>query len=360
MNPQFPNNTVLVTGASGWLGHALLDALTHGIPEVPRLSEPCPGLSIRALVEPGQDIRQLQALYPKVDFMAGDLRKPEDCARFCEGAKGATIFHLVGLIHPKRIRDLYDINVQCTINLHDAAIQAGAKRVISMSSNSPAGCNPDREHRFDEQSPYHPYMHYGRAKMQMEQAIRTIQSRGQVETVIIRATWFYGPFHPPRQSLFFQMVRDGGAPIIGDGENLRSMSCVGNVAQALILAAITEKANGELYWIADERPYTMNEIVDTVERLLETEFGQTCKHKRLRLPHLACEVARLIDATLQGVGLYHQKIHVLSEMDKHIACSIEKARQELDYRPAIGLEEGLRRSLQQMQERGEFDKPIHL
>jgi nucleoside-diphosphate-sugar epimerase len=351
---HFPNNQVLITGASGWLGHGLLRVLTQGLPEVEALRTP-PDVRIRALVEPTQDIRTLQAEYPQIEFIAGDLRRPDDCRRFCEGAAGATVLHLVGLIHPRRIRELYDINVECTRNLHTAAIEAGIKRIVSMSSNSPAGCNPNREHRFTEQSPYNPYMHYGRAKMQMEQLIQSIHATGNIETVVIRATWFYGPFHPPRQSLFFRMVRDGQAPIIGSGENLRSMSCVYNVCHALILAATTDKANGELYWIADERAYTMNEIVDTVERLLETEFGQTCRHKRLRLPNLACEVARFIDGCLQSVGLYHQKIHVLSEMNKHIACSIEKARQELGYHPAFGLEEGIRRSLQQMHDNGEFN-----
>jgi len=45
------------------------------------------------------------------------------------------------------------------------------------------------------------------------------------------------------------------------------------------------------------------------------------------------------------VGFYHQKIHVLSEMNKTIACSIAKAQRELGYNPTIALEEGMRRSL---------------
>ena len=53
----------------------------------------------------------------------------------------------------------------------------------------------------------------------------------------------------------------------------------------------------------------------------------------------------MMDTALQGLGLYHQKIHVLSEMDKTIACSVAKAEKELGYDPAIELEEGMRRSL---------------
>ena len=125
----------------------------------------------------------------------------------------------------------------------------------------------------------------------------------------IRAPWFYGPNQPPRQSLFFRMIRDGKGPIVGGGGNRRSMAYVDNLCQGLILAAATPAANGH-FGLADERPYTMSEIVDTVERLLETEFGQKCAHKRMRLPGLASDVAWLVDKTLQGVGIYHQKIHV--------------------------------------------------
>ena len=108
-----------------------------------------------------------------------------------------------------------------------------------MSSNSPLGCNPFPDHLFDEQSPYHPYMNYGRSKYLMEQHIREVQQARMLETVIIRAPWFYGPHQPPRQSLFFQMIRDGKAPIVGSGENRRSMAYIENLAQGILLAAMT-------------------------------------------------------------------------------------------------------------------------
>ena len=89
----------------------------------------------------------------------------------------------------------------------------------------------------------------------------------------------------------------------------------------------------------------MNQIVDTVERLLENEFEQNCKHGRLKLPGIFAEIALIVDFLLQFIGLYHQKIHVLSEMNKNIACSITKAKKELGYSPTISLEEGMRRSI---------------
>ena len=130
------------------------------------------------------------------------------------------------------------------------------------------------------------------------------------------------------------------------------MAYVDNLCQGLLLAAMIERAAGQLYWIADRRPYAMNEVIDTVERLLETEFGQTCAHKRMRLPGLASAAAYGVDFALQSLGLYHQKIHVLSEMNKTIACSVAKAEKELGYRPTVELEEGMRRSLRWCVDRG--------
>jgi nucleoside-diphosphate-sugar epimerase len=284
--------------------------------------------------------------------LRGDLRNSDDCVRFCDGAQGATLFHTAGIIHPRRIRDFYDVNVHGTMQLLDAAVAGGVRRAVIVSSNSPCGCNPHPDHLFDEHSPYNPYMNYGYSKMLMEQAVQKRQQHGDLQTVIIRAPWFYGPNQPPRQTLFFQMVRDGKAPIVGTGNNLRSMAYLDNLCQGLLLAATVEHAHGQTYWIADERPYSMNEIIDTVERLLENEFGARCAHKRLRLPGLASEIALLADATLQSLGLYHQKIHVLSEMNKTIACSVAKAAKELGYKPAIALEEGMRRSLQWCVDKG--------
>ncbi len=336
---------VLVTGAAGWLGLSLVKALVAGLDDCEPLRQPQRNLRIRCLILPGQDGAALRMLSDRVEVLTGDLRNPNDCRRLCAGTRGGLLFHTAGVIHPRRSTEFASINFEGAKNLLDAAIDAGLRRAVVVSSNSPCGFNPHPDHLFDETSPYNPYMNYGRSKMKMELAVKERQRAGKIEAVIIRPPWFYGPNQPPRQTLFFQMVRDGKAPIIGQGDNLRSMAYVDNLCQGLILAAITERANGQTYWIADRRPYPMREIIDTVERLLETEFNQSCTHRRLKLPGVACRVAWLADATMQGVGLYNQKVHVLSEMDGTIACSIASARRELGYDPRIELEEGMRRSI---------------
>jgi nucleoside-diphosphate-sugar epimerase len=336
---------ILVTGSLGWLGRRLIESLASGTSEVPAARALGEDLTVRALVEPGQSSQALKELLPEIEIATGDLREPADCAEFCASSGGAILLHAAGIIHPRRVADYYGINVAGTKTLLAAAKRADVRRVVVVSSNSPCGVNANAESTFDEESPYRPYMNYGRSKMLMEQAALETYQSGDLEVVIVRPPWFYGPCQPARQTLFFRMIRNGTVPIVGSGENRRSMAYIDNLCQGLLLAATSERANGQIYWIADERPYSMNEIVATIERLLESEFDQSCAHRRRHLPDVASKCAWLVDAGLQRVGLYHQKIHVLSEMNKTIACSVEKAKRELGYAPTIALEEGMRRSL---------------
>jgi len=340
--------TALVTGAPGWLGSRLVAWLRHGgAPDQPPVHAP---VRVKCLVEAGADARGIAALGAEV--VQGDLRDPASLVPFVRGAQDAVVLHCAGVIHPHRVADLYALNHRGTEALVAAAAAAGARRVVYVSSNSPAGINRRRDVLFDEMSEDRPYLSYGRSKQLAEEVLRRAAAAGTIETVIVRPPWFYGPGQPARQTLFFQMIRSGRVPLVGDGENLRSMGYIDNVCQGLLLCAAAHGISGRMYWIADERPYPMREIIDTVETVLERDFGLACAHRRMRLPHLAATVAHHVDAALQSVGLYHQKIHVLSEMDKDIACSIERAREELGYRPVIALEEGMRRSIADALRRG--------
>lgn len=324
--------TWLVTGGAGWLGTNLLNHLVAG------------GHAVRALALPSEALAVRARYGASVDVVEGDVRDQAAVGRWAIGTDDAIVVHLAGVIHPRRMADFRTINVDGTRNVLEAAVAAEARRVVVMSSNSPIGTNPTREHRFDEASAYQPYLGYGRSKQAAEELVNDFHARFGMATTLVRAPWFYGPYQPPRQTLFFEMVRDGKAPIVGDGGNMRSMSYVDNLVQGIELCATHQAAPGRTFWIADARPYSMNEIVDTVEALLE-EAGIECARRRMRLPALAGPVAYGVDAVLQRVGVYQQKIHVLGEMDKNIACSVDGARAALGYDPQIDLEEGMRRSI---------------
>src|SRR5262249_21118260 len=246
----------------------------------------------------------------------GDLISSSGLNRLLADAEAATIFHCAGIVHPAfRAGEFYEINVEGTKNLLNAARKAGIRRFIYVSSDSAMGLNPSHDHLFDEDGPCEPYMGYGKSKKLAEDLVNEAGAKGWFETAIIRPCWFYGPNQPARQTLFFDMIRKGGAPLVGSGLNRRSMSYVDSVCQGLMLCEQVDAAHGQTYWIADRRPYTMPEIIGTVERLLEEEFGIAVAHKRLRLPDIASEIALGVDAAMQVCGLYNSKLHVLGQMN---------------------------------------------
>ena len=341
----------LVTGAPGWLGSRLVLALVRGLPDVPSLSA-ATDRPVRVLALRGSDTAALRALSPRVQIVEGDVTDAASLEPFFAGAEGATLFHGAGVIHPAGgTRQLFAVNEGGTRNVVEAAKKAKIRRLVHVSSNSPLGIGKGPDDVFDETAPYRPYMSYGKSKMLAEQLVTA--AGDALETVIIRPPWFYGPGQPPRQSLFFTMIKDGKGPLVGAGDNRRSMAYVDNICQGLLLCEKVDRARGQIYWIADRDPYPMRVILDTIEEVLEKDFQMAVAHKRMKLPGFAGDVARGVDATLQAMGLYHQKMHVLSEMNATIACSVAKAERELGYDPRIALREGMRRSIEWMLANGQ-------
>jgi nucleoside-diphosphate-sugar epimerase len=324
---------VLVTGAPGWLGSSLVEALANGFRSgaVDQKAE-----TVRIVSLPGSDARRLVST-GKVEVVSADLRDRRLPDGLLDGID--TVFHCAGVIHAQRIKDLYAINVDATRSLLYAAIAAKVRRFVFVSSNSPAGLNVSPTQLMVEDDPPRPYLNYGLSKLQSEWLVNDAHRAGRIEGVILRPCWFYGPNQPLRQTTFFKMIGKGHPPIVGKGDNLRSMSYVDNTVQGLILARDVAKAAGQTYWITDKRPYSFIEILETVGKLLSVSI------RPRYLPGFTGDIARLADSLLQMTGLYNQEIHVLGELGESIAVSIEKARRELGYEPEIELEEGMRRSI---------------
>jgi nucleoside-diphosphate-sugar epimerase len=338
---------VLVTGSPGWLGTRLVKYLCgkspdiKGIPFIAEIDE------IRCLVQSETQSIELKKIDFRIRTYIGDVSDMQSMALFFKGAHNAVLFHLAGIIHPTNgIKQLFEVNVKGIKNIINQSIKNSVKKIIAISSNSPLGVGQDNNQIFNEETPYNPYLAYGQSKMEMEILIKNAANNYDIEAVILRPCWFYGPGQPKRQSMFFSMIKNGKVPIVGDGNNLRSMSYVDNICYALILAAHNQNNNGKIYWIADEKPYSMNQIVDTIATLLDSEFNFDVNFRKIYLPNFMSTLAYGFDWSLQFFGMYNQKIHVLSEMNKTIACTIDKAKIELGYRPKVDLKKGMYRSIE--------------
>ncbi len=291
------------------------------------------------------------AIGPRVRPVLGDLREPRSLhGLFADLTHPVDVLHTAGVIHPERVADFEKVNVGGTSAIADLALRHGARRLVHVSSNSPFGTNTHPTDRFRNDEPYAPYYGYGRSKMRAELAVYDAVERG-LDAVIVRPPWFYGPHQPPRQTTFFRMVRAGRFPVFGAGEQRRSMVYIGNLVQGVLLAELGDVEPGRGWWIADARPYTVAEIVETVGRAL-TDEGFPVSPNRLRVPDIVGRMAERADAALQGRGIYHQQIHVLGEMNKTIACDVGAARAELGYEPGVDLYDGMRRSIRWCIEQG--------
>jgi nucleoside-diphosphate-sugar epimerase len=335
------SGSAVVTGAAGWLGQNLVRSLVSA------------DRRVRCLVRTPEEGALLAVLSPAVEPVVGDVRDPTAVDALFAGAGGATVFHAAAVIHPAgRTRELYDVNVGGTQVVLDRAKRAGAGRFLHVSSNSPFGANPSTEHRFTEDSPYHPYLAYGRSKMEAEQLVFAYHERGDVAASILRAPWFYGPFQPERQTRFIATVRRGRFPVIGDGSARRSMVYTGNLVDGLLAAEASDAAPGRAYWIADPEPYAVRDVVETVRRAAADE-GLPVSGGSPSIPVPLAALAAGLDAVLQGRGRYVQPLHVLGELKDTIACDVSRAREEIGYDPQTTLYDGMRASIRWCLERGE-------
>lgn len=335
-----PAEALIVTGAAGWLGQNLIRATLGDRRRV------------RALVRDDDQAALLGVLAATLEPVVGDVRDPVVLERLFEGVSAPTVVHAAAVIHPENgTREFFDVNVGGTEMVLDAARRNGARRLVHISSTSPFGANPRPGDRFTEASARNPFVGYGRSKHEAEQLVTRAHERGDMETVILRAPWFYGPWQPERQGQFFTGIRKGTFPLIGKGDNRRSMVYTGHLVQAILLAESVAAAAGRDYWIADAEPYRVADVYQTVKDALSAE-GYTVKARQPRTPRLLGVVAEHLDRLAQGRGLYLQPFHVLGEMKDEIAVDIARARNELGYDPSTSLLDGMRISIRWCREHG--------
>lgn len=341
--------SILITGGLGWLGQSLIRHL---------LSNPgCLGdgfgetTPIRIFER--NDVPKAQHINnSRINYFFGDIRKIEDLKPFFKDQENSIVIHTAAVIHPKKAGDFFSVNVDGSRNVLNLSSEYKIKKLIALSSNSPFGFNTSPSDWFNEQTPYNPHLGYGRSKMEMERLFTKDFPEFAKRAVIIRAPWFYGPHQPLRQTNFFRLIRRGLFPVVGEANNRRSMVYVDNLVQGILLAATNQIADGQTYWIADKHPYKMREIIQTVRTCLEVDFGLEVKKQRFHLPNFFSDVAYIADKSIQAVGSYNQNVHVLSELNKNIICSICKAERQLGYKPKVELTEGMRRSIAQLISQG--------
>lgn len=258
----------LVTGGGGFLGKRLVELLLERGDEVSFLAR-------------GQ--------YPEVEALGAkgfqvDLRDASSLPAVLEGVD--TVFHVAakaGVWGP--YQEYYDINVVGTMNLLDAAENAGVKRFIYTSTPSVVSYESDVENGAQDIPYAESYpAHYPATKAEAEQTVLRANSE-HIATVALRPHLIFGPGDPHLMPRFVEGAMKGRLRIIGDGSNKVDFTYVDNAAWAHIDAALAlsdEKAPcaGKAYFISNGEPVKLwvwfNQLLDA---LGEKPLNRQLSHK---------------------------------------------------------------------------------
>jgi len=300
--------TALVTGGCGFIGSHIVRALLER------------GERVRVLDDLSTGRREnLADVIADVELLERDLRDPDACAAACQGAE--VVYHQAAM--PSVARSVadpagsFDVNVQGSHTLLLAARAAGVRRVVLASSSSVYGNQPELpKHEAMAPQPESPY---AAQKLAMEQLAMAFSRSLGLEATALRYFNVYGPRQDPNSAYaavipaFAAALLRGEAPTIhGDGEQTRDFTFVGDVVRANLAAAAAPSAAGEVVNVAGGRRISINTLAAQIAAVLGAEH--------LRPLHTAPRPGDVRDSL----------------------AAIERAREVLGYAPGVGLEQGIR------------------
>jgi nucleoside-diphosphate-sugar epimerase len=233
------------------------------------------------------------------------------------------------------------VNVDGTKAVIDGCCQGGVGRLIHISS--PAVMFTGADHiEADESWPYAPVFssHYAATKKQAEVLVNNAHAGG-LPTVILRPKAIFGPGDRALLPRLLAAARAGRLRQFGSGENRVDLTCVENVAHAIVLALEARAAVGHTYFITNDEHVLLWPII---RRLLQS-LHLPHRLKPLSIP-VAMAAATLMEWRAGFTGreplLTRYSVGVLARTQTY---KIAAARRDLSYAPIISVEEGINRTL---------------
>ncbi len=247
---------VLVTGATGFLGVHLVEALSR-----------C-GASVRVLVHNKDRVPfQLEQL---AEIAYGDLRDQAAIEAAVQGTK--IVFHCAAVTKNNADWETHRaINIAGTERVFKAALKADVDRVIHISSIIVYGLARSRHNGvIDESAPYSPkqdrWAHYLRSKVEADKLALAIWKEAHLPVTVLRLGILYGPGEG--RSMTRGLIQLGPFRfMIGSGRNHLPFTYVGNAVDAILLAAISPAATGQAYNVVDEPQISVRDAIQETQKI---------------------------------------------------------------------------------------------
>ena len=317
----------LITGAAGFIGSHLVEALTAR------------GEAVRALVRRSSSQRYL----PAVEVAYGDLTAGDGLASALRGVR--VVIHVAGVTKALRPADYYAGNVRATETLARSVAGTGI-RLVHVSSLAAAGPSSENLPLTEDAEP-RPITPYGKSKLEAERVVRTLVP----DTVILRPPVVYGP----RDTGVFEVLKPlsrGWALEISGGARWFSAVYVKDLAEGLIAAAGSPAAAGRTYFLAHPKPLSWGQLARVASGIMR---------RRARTVRIPLPVARAVGLSAELWSRFTGKPGVLSR-DKIAeaqcrawTCDPSRAARELGFTARTPVEEGLAETLAWYKEAGWLD-----
>ncbi len=234
---------LLISGATGFLGHNLVPRLVHA------------GYPVRALVRYGSETRFLQDLGVELAFVS-DITEETAVAQAMQGCQ--YVIHAAGQFRFwGDLPGFWQTNVRGTLAMLNAASAAGVQRFVHISTLALVGKTPDSI--IDEAVPCLPLDPYQRTKLEAENLALAFHRYRDLPVIVLRPGWFYGPWgRYAFNRLNFEEPLRGWRIKVDGGRNVLCPVFVSDVAQA-VQQALSRGRPGEIYNISG-RSLSHNEI----------------------------------------------------------------------------------------------------
>ena len=316
---------ILVTGATGFTGGQLARALVTR------------GHDVTAMVRVPDRAGQLRDA--GVSVVTGDLADPASLPRALDGGF-AVVYNIAALYRQAGLPDnlYHQVNAIAVGQLIDAASRSGVKRVVHCST---VGVHGDVGHApAHEDAPFNPGDVYQDSKVEGERIALEAAARTGVEVVIARPSGIYGPGDRRLLKLFRGVARRRFV-ILGRGDIFYHLTYVDDLITGFQLCADVPGAAGRTYILAGGEVPTLNDLAALIAK--EARVPPPRLHLPVWPMWLAGAACEALCAPLRiEPPLYRRRVDFFT---KSRAFDITRARQELGFAPAIGLREGIHRTM---------------
>jgi len=318
----------LVTGATGLLG-------SHIVEELIRRKLP-----VRVVVRPGSDASWLAA--QDVEIVTGDVTDRGSLERACAGVM--CVFHSAAKVGDwGPWAEFQRVTIDGTQNLIDAAEAAGVRRFVHVSSISVYGHVDGDGLVLDETAPLgvnlYRWSYYSRAKVAAEHLVWQAHHQGRIRATVIRPSWLYGPRDRATIGRLVRAIREGKARLIGDGQNRLNVTYAGNVAEAAVLASMSDRAIGEAYNCSNDGVLTQAQYLNMIAEALGAP--PVTKQVPYRLAHAAALGLECVGHLLRLRNPPMVTRYAVWLMGRRCFFDTTKVREHLNWRPRVSYEEGI-------------------